>query len=115
MFLIYCDNKGCGKDNEPTLDLSTNQVMCSECGKEIKSVTLFTKNQMKAIGQIKRAEKKQQAFAVKCQGCNRMAAPKIAADSKIMCSMCGAHLTNLPKPFEQVIRDHIKAQRKDPQ
>lgn len=115
MFLIYCDRKGCGKDQEPLLDVSTNEVICSECGGEIKSVTSFTKVQMKSMGQIKRAEKKQQAFAVKCQGCNRMAAPNISLENKILCSMCSVEILNLPKPFEQVIRSHIKAQRKDPQ
>lgn len=112
-FLVYCDNKGCGKDQEPVLDVNTGEVFCTECGKTIKTVTEFAKRQMKALGQVKRAVKKQQAFSVKCNACNRENPPKIGEKNKIVCSFCDAELTDLPKPFQQVIRNFIRAQRKD--
>lgn len=110
-FLIYCDNKGCGKDQEPVLDIETDQVLCSECGKAIKSVTQFAKNTMKTLGQIKRQGKKQQAFAVKCLKCNKENPPKINEENQIVCGFCNAELSHLPKPFQQVIRNFFKAQK----
>ena len=112
-FLIYCDNKGCGKDQEPVLDPTTGDVYCTECGKVIKSVTEFAKRQMKSMGQVKRDSKKQQAFSVKCQTCKKENPPKIDDKNKIVCSFCDSELTDLPKPFQQVIRNFIRSQRKD--
>lgn len=112
-FLVYCDNKGCGKDQEPTLDVHSNEVYCSECGKTIKSITDFAKRQMKVLGQIKRESKKQQAFSVKCGVCKKENPPKINQSNEIVCSFCDAVLSDLPKPFQQVIRNFIKSQRKD--
>ena len=53
-FLVYCNNKGCGKEQEPLLDVSDNEAYCSECGGKV-NVTVFAKSQMKALGQVKRA------------------------------------------------------------
>ena len=114
-FLIYCDNKGCGKDQEPVIDVKTDQVFCTECGKEIKSITVFAKKTMKSLGQIKRAAKKQQAFSIKCKACNKENPPKIDDKNKIVCGACNSELTDIPKPFQQVIRNYFKAQRKDAQ
>lgn len=110
-FLIYCDNKKCGKDQEPLLDVESNEVICIHCQQAIKSVTHFTKVQMKALGQVKRNEKKQQAFAVKCSTCKKESPPVLEKDNTIHCGLCAAHLKDLPAPFAQVIRNYFKAQK----
>ena len=110
-FLIYCDNKGCGKDQEPLLDVLSDEVYCVECGKTIKSVTSFAKKQMKTLGQIRRDEKKQQAFAVKCNVCKKESPPTVEKNGMIVCSLCKNELIDLPKPFAQVIKNHFRAQK----
>jgi uncharacterized Zn finger protein (UPF0148 family) len=103
-FRTYCDNKGCGKDQEPLLNLDTNEVECTECRKEIKSITSFAKSQMKNLGQIKRIEKSQQAFSVQCNFCNKSSPPKINKDGQVICSVCEKHLNNLSAPYVNLIK-----------
>jgi rRNA maturation endonuclease Nob1 len=68
---------------------------------------------MRTLGQIKRETKKQMAFSVKCAACKKENPPKIDDENKIACGACGNELTDLPKPFQQVIRNFFRAQRKD--
>jgi uncharacterized Zn finger protein (UPF0148 family) len=110
-FLVYCDNKGCGKDQEPLLDLETNEVVCRECSKPIKSVTPFAKAQMKALGQIKRQTQRQEAFSVKCATCQKQGQPKLNEQGQIICSFCRKEMTEIPKPFQQVIKTNLRAQK----
>jgi len=110
MFLICCDNKGCGKDQEPLLDVLTNDVHCSECGKVIKSVTSFAKAQMKSLGQVKRDEKKGQAFAVKCSSCKKESPATVVA-GKIHCGICKIEMKDLSAPFVQMIKMNTKVQK----
>jgi hypothetical protein len=106
-FRIFCDNKGCGKDNEPVLDKDTGSVLCTECGKEIKSITDFAKRQMVALGQIRRTEKKRQAWAVKCDSCKKEAQPKLE-NNKLICSACNKELTNIAKPFMEILKQNLR-------
>lgn len=106
MFRVYCDNKGCGKDQAPVLNLETNEVECTECGQNIKSITLFAKNQMKSLGQIKRDSKREKAFAVQCKYCKKAAPPKVV-DEKVVCSLCDKHLDYLAASFVNVIKDKL--------
>lgn len=106
MFIIYCDNKGCGKEQEPLLNTSTDEVECSECGKVINNVTSFTKIQMKSMGQIKRAKKVQQAFAHACIKCNHTAQPKLVND-KLLCAGCGYEFI-FNKIYTNSIKEFIK-------
>jgi hypothetical protein len=46
-FMMTCNNRGCGKTNEPKLDVTLNEVFCSECDQVISNVSPFTKNGMK--------------------------------------------------------------------
>jgi len=94
-FRIYCDNKGCFKDNEALYDVASNEVHCAECGKKITNITSFAVNQMKSMGQIKRDDKKAQAFSMKCLSCKRMTTPKIKKD-KALCALCGESLDVSP-------------------
>ena len=111
-FLMHCDNKGCGKDQEPLLDTQTNEVYCVECNRVINSVTHFAKVQMKTLGQIKRDEKQRQAFAVECASCKKKSAPVLTKEDRVQCSLCHTDITEkIAKPFLQVIKNYFKAQK----
>ncbi len=101
-FLIYCDNKGCGKEQESLLDLETNEAICVACGKSINRITNFTKTQMKNLGQVKRQTKSQESLAIKCNSCQKHGRPKIN-QNKIMCAFCSTELTELSIPFKQML------------
>lgn len=106
-FYTYCNNKGCGKNNEPLLDLDTNEVICSECNKNISSITSFTKTQMKSLGQIKKKAKANQAFSVECKQCKKHSPPKFI-DNKPACIHCDTIFENLSLPFLKILKDHFK-------
>jgi ribosomal protein L34E len=114
MFRIYCDNKGCGKDMEPLLNVNTGDVECTECGRAIKSITSFTKSQMKAIGQVKRDEKVKQAFSVQCRSCMKESAPKLGSKKEIRCSICDSHLDYLSAPYTHAVREFLLTRQKNP-
>lgn len=110
-FNIICDNKDCKKENEPVLDKRTRVVYCGVCGEELKDqniITEFAKNQMVSLGQIRRAEnKQQQAFSVKCSNCDRESQPKL--NGKLLeCSKCGKELKNLSAPFVQILKEKLR-------
>lgn len=105
-FMICCDNKGCGKSMEPLLNLETNNVECAECGKVINSVTSFTKTQMKSLGQIKKDDKKQQAFSVQCKSCKKSSVPLIDGEN-ILCMLCKNKL-DISVPYANLIREKFK-------
>ncbi|HLG28222.1 MAG TPA: hypothetical protein VI423_10590 [Paenisporosarcina sp.] len=110
MFVICCDNKKCGKSQEPLLDKVTNEVFCSECGSVITNVTEFAKNSMRSLSQFKRTTKTQQAFAVKCNGCNKTAQPKLSkttAAMTLVCPHCGREHDGLQAPYAHAIKQYL--------
>lgn len=109
-YLVYCENKGCGKHQEPALDPDTNEVLCSNCGKDIKSISSFAKRQMKAMGLVKKASPKTQVFSVNCNSCKKTATPSLK-DNKLACSNCSEELKNIPKPYEHAVREYLKTQK----
>ena len=122
-FWTFCDNKGCRKEMTPVIDKNTNEVFCTECGQTINSLTEFAKRQMVTLGQVRRAEKRKQAWSVKCESCQKEGPPVLNKDGeknekgllvgdKLLCSYCKVELTNLNKPFAQIILTNLKAQRK---
>lgn len=94
-FLLFCNNKGCFKQQEPKLDVSTNEVHCAECNGIITNITDFTKKQMKALGQIAKAVKTQEAFSIKCNSCNFAGVPTIK-QNKAFCSNCNKEMKVSP-------------------
>lgn len=112
MYTIYCTNKGCGKYQQPKLDLSTNEVICSSCNKEIDNISPFTKSSMKSLGQTIAAHQKSVAgkkpFAMKCESCEKMEVPKLVAN-KAYCAICNAYMSNVSAPFIQMLK--IKAKQ----
>ncbi len=105
-FMIYCNNKGCGKNTEPLLNIETNEAECVECGAIINSVTSFAKTQMKTMGQIKRDDKKQQAFSVQCKFCKKSVLPEVNGKI-VLCSLCKNEL-NISIHYANLIKDKLK-------
>lgn len=113
MFEVYCSNKECRQQMQPILDKETDEVLCTECGKTIDSVTPFAKRQMVMLGQTKKSEAKQQAFAVDCPKCGKKAQPKIAKIDDVdvlVCAFCTKPL-ELSAPFANSIRQFLNVQR----
>lgn len=125
MFRTFCDNKGCRKENQPVLDKSTGEVLCTECGQPINTVTKFMKAQMVSLGQVRKSEMKKQAWSVKCQHCEKEGPPKLNPEDekdshnqvviKLLCSYCGKDLDHLNKPFAEMIKTNLLAQRRSGQ
>jgi len=105
-FLVYCNNKGCGKEQEPLLDVSDNEAYCSECGGKV-NVTVFAKSQMKALGQVKRERRVQQAFAIKCEPC-KLASTPMLVDNKLCCPKCKTEHANLSKPMQSAVKEYLR-------
>ena len=89
---LECDNKGCFKSNAALLDKTTNEVMCAECGKEIKSISPFMKNQLRFSGQCKKSIKTEYKV---CKHCNKEVVPIIKKD-QAYCGSCGKNLEISP-------------------
>ena len=121
-FKLYCDNKkdiegnDCRKEMEPVIDKNTKIVYCSECGQPLKNqdaLTVFAKNQMIALGQVRIAEKKTQAFAVKCEHCSKEAKPKLSKNGKdLLCAYCNKEMKNISAPFAQMLKENLRTIRK---
>lgn len=108
-FLIYCNNKGCGKSQEPLLDKISNDVYCTECGEVIDNVTVFTKNAMRGMGQIKRDDGKAKlAFAIKCDTCGHKEQPKLA-NNQLACKKCDHLYENLSPPYIHAVKQWLKS------
>jgi hypothetical protein len=111
MFKIYCDNKGCGKDMEPLLNVETNDVECTECGRTINCVSKFTKTQMKVLGQIKRDQKAKQAYSVQCRFCSKESPPALDENDNICCSLCNKTLDYLAAPYVHAVKQLLLSRR----
>lgn len=100
--IISCDNKGCFKGQEALLDVKTNQVICTECGKDISNISSFTKRALKDSGQIKKDQPNNKAFGVKCSKCQKTVSPVLTPNKKIVCSSCSEEL-ELSVPFKTML------------
>lgn len=109
-FLINCDNKGCGQAQEPFLDLTTDEVICSACQGAIKNITSFTKRQLKSMGQTLKTKK--EAGSILCGVCKLQALPK-ESGSQLLCPKCQNLHQNIPRAYEVVVREMIKQKAKE--
>jgi DNA-directed RNA polymerase subunit RPC12/RpoP len=104
---------GCHKEMRPLADKDTMVVYCTECGKPINNVSVFMKRQMLAYGQIRNINKKKLAWSVKCSHCSKEGPPELNKnDEQLTCSYCHKLLDNLSKPFAQMIRTNLQAQKR---
>ena len=112
-FRTFCDNKGCHKETRPVVDQKSLIAYCSECGKEIASISIFMRRQLAANGQTKNTEKKKLAWAVKCLSCKQEGPPELDKQGdKLVCSFCSKELDNITKPFAQMIKVNLVAQKR---
>ena len=112
-FRCFCDNKGCGKEMRPTVDKATMVAYCAECGKAVNSISIFMRRQMVAHDQVRRNEKKKLPWAVKCSACSKEGPPELSKDGKtLICSFCSKELDSLAKPFAEMIKVNLIAQRR---
>ncbi len=103
-FTMQCNNKGCGKHQEPYLDPDTNIVYCSDCNQELSNITSFAKNQMKALKQFK--QKQIKSFSVKCSFCQKNDRP-IIIQNVICCGACKKELTNISSTFLNMLKENL--------
>lgn len=112
-FRSFCDNKGCGKEMRPVVDKETMIAYCTECGKPVNNISIFMRRQMVSHDQIRRTEKKKLAWAAKCQHCEKEGPPELDnKNDNLVCSFCHKELTNLARPFAQMIKVNLIAQRR---
>jgi ribosomal protein L34E len=109
-FSLPCTNKGCGKIQEPYLDIKEDKVYCSLCDREIPGITYFVKVQMKALKQFRQRQPK--PFAVKCQRCGKEDRPKLVGQD-IICTGCDQPLDHLSEPFKIMLREKLRTTDKD--
>jgi hypothetical protein len=105
-FSIVCNNKGCGQQQEPFLDPTTNKVYCAICGQEISNVNQFTKTQMKFIKQFR--PKTTESFSVKCEFCNETNRPNLVNDV-LTCARCKKVLTHISPMFVRALKEYLKS------
>lgn len=106
MATLTCTNRGCMKTtSDSLLDETTNEVICSECGRVIDGITEFTKRSMKGMGKIKKTQSKS-SFAVECPKCKKQGQP-IVINNKICCYNCKDPL-NLSNPFIMMFKEYLK-------
>ena len=110
-FSLPCTNKGCGKIQNPYLDITDNKVYCSECDKEIPGITPIVKNQMKMNKQFRQRQPK--PFGVKCPTCGRDDRPKLMSNGDILCAGCSKPLDHLSEPFKIMLRDRLRTTDKE--
>lgn len=112
-FRSFCDNKGCGKEMRPVVDKETLVAYCSECGKPVNNISIFMRRQLVSNNQIRRTEKKKLAWATKCPYCSKEGPPELDKKGELLlCSFCNKELDNLAKPFAQMIKVNLIAQRR---
>jgi hypothetical protein len=112
-YRCFCDNKGCGKEMRPVVDKATYIAYCTECGKPVNNISVFMRRQMVSYDQVRRNEKKKLPWAVKCKPCDKEGPPELSKDGRnLVCSFCGKDLDSLSKPFAEMIKVNLKAQRR---
>lgn len=89
--LLKCDNKGCCKDSEALLDVAKNQVICQECGQQIKNISDTMKRVLKNSGQIIRSAAKK-AFMMGCTSCKANREVVFDESTNTVCKVCGAEI-----------------------
>ena len=71
------------------------------------------RRQLVANGQTRRTEKKKLAWSVKCNHCDQEGPPELdKAGNILICSFCGKELDKIARPFAQMIKVNLQAQKR---
>lgn len=108
----FCDNKGCKKEMRPVVNKDTLEAYCTECGQTVNNISIFMRRQMRDQGQVQRNEKKRLAWSVKCNHCQKEGPPELNKSGELVCSFCKKELDHLAKPFAQMIKLNLNAQKR---
>jgi len=112
-FRSFCDNKGCGKEMRPVVDKESLTAYCTECAKPVGNISIFMRRQLVSNGQVRRNEKKKLAWSVTCNHCKKEGPPSLDKEGNtLVCSFCEKPIDNLAKPFAQMIKVNLQAQRR---
>jgi ribosomal protein L34E len=112
-YRCFCDNKGCGKEMRPVVDKTTLIAYCTECGKPVNNISIFMRRQMASSDQVRKDEKKKLPWSILCVSCNKSGPPDLGkSGEKLNCSFCGKELLNVARPFYEMIRANLIAQRR---
>jgi NMD protein affecting ribosome stability and mRNA decay len=99
--LLSCTNKGCYAQDNHLLDLTTNKVLCVDCGKEVV-VSKPTLGILKSMGQVKRSVRS--GIQSICKACKTQDNPVLKKlNGKVMiaaCRKCGEKLDMHPSFIE---------------
>lgn len=110
-FQVMCPNrKECGKLNEVVLDEKHNTIHCIECDAEITGLTEFVKTQLRTTKQFRKPKKSTQAFAIKCNDCNKTLTPKVMKN-ELFCAGCGAKL-KVADAFKKLVLTNVQSSGK---
>jgi ribosomal protein L34E len=109
----FCDNKGCHKEMRPVVNKETLEAFCTECGNQVNNISIFMRRQMASYDQVQRNEKKRMPWSMMCKSCNKEGPPELDKDGKkLNCSFCGKELENVARPFYEMVRTNLIAQRR---
>lgn len=107
-FIMQCQNKKCRKQSLVLLDTINNKVYCGDCDEEINNITSFAKNQLKALGQIKKQESKK-SHAILCSHCKKESTPVLENNNLLKCSLCHQEITHLTSIFKTMLIKKLKS------
>lgn len=85
--LITCDNKGCFKLSNALYDKDSKDVLCQECGKDIKSISDSMRRTLLSFGQVVRTTSNK-GFMMACKKCNANRQVVMDQDKNTLCKQC---------------------------
>ena len=109
--LIDCTTKGCLQKTEAKLNISTNEVICDECGNIIENVTEYIKRALKSSGQVMRSKAKE-PFQTFCKTCNASKSLYVDADDKAFCKSCNSQI-QITASFLNGLKEYLKNKDKE--
>jgi ribosomal protein L34E len=96
----------------PVVDKETMIAYCTECSKPLNHVSIFMRRQMVSFNQVKTNVKKKLAWSVHCKACEKDGPPTLSKEDDLVCGFCSKPLSDLSKPFAQMIKVNLKAQKR---
>jgi len=112
IFAATCECRINSSTTEGKLDLETNQVICQECGSELKGISKFTKTSMKLTKDV--VKKERRAFSFKCESHERIT-EVFFENSKVMGKDChqedGECKINITKAMKTAVKEYTNNEK----